>query len=62
MITKGIIKSIDYNGNTCIVRIPIFESSATDTETTFEAIFSITPGMYNGYLENDVVLVSFEYL
>ena len=60
MITKGIIKSIDYNGNTCIVRIPIFESSATDTETTFEAIFSITPGMYNGYLENDVVLVSFE--
>ena len=27
MITKGIIKSIDFNGNSCIVRMPYFETA-----------------------------------
>ena len=61
MIVKGIIKSIDYTNNTCIVRMPLFESAGSTNEALAEAIFSDTPGSYNGYLENDVVLVGFEH-
>ena len=60
MITKGIIKSIDYNGNTCKVRVPILESACDDAEIILSAIFSTTPGVFNGYKEEDVVIVSFE--
>ena len=60
MVTKGIIKSIDYNGNTCKVRVPILESACDDAEIVLSAIFSTTPGVFNGYKEKDVVIVSFE--
>ena len=60
MVTKGIIKSIDYNGNTCKVRVPILESACDDAEIILSAIFSTTPGVFNGYKEEDVVIVSFE--
>jgi hypothetical protein len=59
MITKGIIKSIDFNGNSCIVRMPYFETAGS-SEVVCEALVSNTPGVYNGYKENDVVWVAFE--
>ena len=60
MVVKGLIKSIDYNGNTCTVRLPVFESAATDRETIITAIIATQPGIYNGYKVGDVVIVSFE--
>ena len=60
MVTKGIIKSIDYNGNTCKVRVPILESACDDAEIILSAIFATAPGVFNGYKEEDVVIVSFE--
>ena len=59
MVTKGIITSIDFNGNTCQVRIPLFETAGNDP-ITGTAIVSNTPGSYNGYKVGDVVLVAFE--
>lgn len=59
MVTKGIITSIDFNGNTCKVRIPFFETAGNDP-IVGDAIISNTPGSYNGYKVNDVVLVAFE--
>lgn len=59
MITKGIIKSIDYNGNTCTVRVPFFETANND-EIISTAPISNTPGSYNGYKVDDVVWVAFE--
>jgi len=59
MLAKGIIDSIDFSSNTCIVRIPQFETANSDP-IILSATFSITPGMYNGYKENDVVWVAFE--
>jgi hypothetical protein len=60
MITKGIIKSIDYNNNTCIIRIPLFENAAQKDEVYATATFAIQPGFINSYNENDVVIISFE--
>jgi hypothetical protein len=60
MITKGILKSINYNDNTCLVRLPLFETAGADTEVVLKAIFLTQPGNYNGYVENDVVFVDFE--
>ena len=59
MVTKGIITSIDFNGNTCKVRIPFFETAGNDPIIS-DAIISNTPGVYNGYKVDDVVLVAFE--
>ena len=59
MVTKGIITSIDFNGNTCQVRIPLFETAGNDPIIS-TAIVSNTPGSYNGYKVDDVVLVAFE--
>ncbi len=59
MVTKGIITSIDFNGNTCKVRVPFFETAGNDP-IIGNAIISNTPGMYNGYKVDDVVLVAFE--
>ena len=59
MVTKGIITSIDFNGNTCQVRIPFFETAGNDP-IIGTAIVSNTPGSYNGYKVGDVVLVAFE--
>ena len=60
MIVKGIIKSIDYTGNTCTVRIPVFESAANENEVVVPATLSTLPGIYNGYKEEDVVFIAFE--
>ena len=59
MVTKGIITSIDFNGNTCQVRIPLFETAGNDP-IIGTAVVSNTPGSYNGYKVGDVVLVAFE--
>ena len=60
MIVKGIIKTIDFKGNTCTVRIPVLENSANGAEVVIPAVFSMIPGLYNGYKVNDVVFVAFE--
>ena len=59
MVTKGIITAIDFNGNTCQVRIPLFETAGNDPIIS-TAVVSNTPGSYNGYKVDDVVLVAFE--
>ena len=59
MITKGIIKSINFLSNTCVVRLPLYES-VRSSEVTAKATFSIAPGIYNGYKVGDVVFVDFE--
>jgi len=60
MITKGIIKSIDFTTNTCVVRMPLFENAGNTTEMVAEATFAIQPGIYNGYREGDVVELAFD--
>ncbi len=59
-IVKGLITSIDFNGNTCVVRLPLFESAANEKELLVTATFATQPGIYNGYKVNDVVYVAFE--
>lgn len=59
MIVKGIIKSIDVQGNTCVVRMPYFETAGND-EIIATATVSNSPGSYNGYKVDDVVWVAFE--
>jgi hypothetical protein len=60
MIVKGILKTINYNDNTCVVRLPLFEAAGANEEVVLPAIISIQPGIFNGYKVDDVVLVSFE--
>jgi len=60
MVTKGIIKTIDFNGNTCVVRVPFFETATNRGDVEATAIIATVPGVFNGYKENDVVLVAFE--
>lgn len=60
MITKGILKAINYNENSCTVRIPLFETTSSTNEVVLPAIFLTQPGSYNGYSEGDVVFVDFE--
>ena len=60
MIIKGILKTIDYNNNSCTVRLPLFETANTSGEVVLPAIFMNQPGMFNGYNEGDIVFVDFE--
>lgn len=60
MVAKGIIKSIDFNGNTCTVRVPVLENAINNSEVIMQATISTVPGIYNGYKEGDVVIVAFE--
>jgi hypothetical protein len=60
MIAKGIIKTIDFLDNSCTVRLPIFETAAADGEVVLKATLLTQPGMYNGYVEGDIVFVDFE--
>lgn len=60
MVTKAEIQSIDFSGNTCEVRIPIFESSGTNIPAVTKATFAHTPGIYNSYKPGDVVWVGFD--
>lgn len=60
MVTKGEIQSIDYQGNTCVVRLPYFESAGIKDNIQATATIGNQPGMYNGYRAGDVVYVAFE--
>ncbi len=59
MVTEAIILSIDFNANSCVVRIPLFETANTVENFTATAKFAIQPGIYNGYNIGDTVWVSF---
>jgi hypothetical protein len=60
MITKGILKTINYNENSCTVRLPLFEAANNKGEVVLPAIFMNQPGLFNGYNEGDIVFVDFE--
>ena len=59
MVTQAEIQSIDFNSNSCIVRIPFFETAGTLEPFIAEAKICIQPGIYNGYKPGDTVWVSF---
>ena len=60
MIVKGIIKTIDFLDNSCTVRLPLFETAASSGEVVLKATILTQPGLYNGYVEGDIVFVDFE--
>lgn len=60
MLTKGIIKSIDYTGNTGTVHIPFFDGAVGGDPFIQTAIFINPPGIYGGYKVEDTVIVGFE--
>jgi len=60
MITKGIIETIDLTGNTCALRIPLFETAGTKNKIVMQSTFSVPPGVYNAYNVGDIVWVAFE--
>lgn len=60
MLAKGIIQSIDFSSNTCVVRVPLFETAGNEYKCENESIFSIPPGVFNGYKVGDVVIVGFD--
>lgn len=59
MITEGLIISINYSSNSCRVRLPIYETVQGFGDVIVEARFAIQPGMYNSYIEGDMVWVAF---
>ena len=60
MITKAIIQSINAAGNRCIVRMPLFETAASQNHVEAEALVNITPGLFNNLEVGDIVFISFE--
>ena len=58
MITEGQIVSLD--GNTCRVRIPLFETIGSNIPTIITAHFSLSPGSCGGYRVGDTVWLAFE--
>lgn len=60
MLTQGEIRSIEYESNTCTVRIPIFETVQMDSQVVIPARFAVPPGVFNGYSVGDVVWLGFE--
>ena len=60
MITKGVIQTINRNGNKCSVRMPLFETAAGSGPVVIDALINIPPGVYNSFFVGDVVFVSFE--
>ena len=60
MITEAEIQSIDYASNSCVVRIPFFETLNTAQDVVLPSRFAIQPGIYSGYKVGDVVWVAFE--
>ena len=59
MVTQAEIQSIDFNSNSCTVRIPLFETAGTLEPFIAEAKICIQPGIYNGYKIGDTVWVDF---
>lgn len=60
MLTKAEIEEIDLVGNSCKVRIPVFETSAQGNPEILEAKFVISPGEFNGYQVGDIVEIGFD--
>lgn len=60
MLVKGLITKLNLGDNKCTVRLPTFEV-AGGTPIYVEAVFAISPGTYNGYSVQDVVIVGFEH-
>lgn len=60
MVTKGIIRSVNRAGNSCIVEMPLFQTAASTAPVTAEAFINITPGMYNNLFVGDIVFIAFE--
>lgn len=59
MVTRGQIVDIDLGTNTCLVRIPIFETSGTGEKALLTATIAIPPGVHTGYQRGDVVFLTF---
>jgi len=60
MLTKGEIQSIDFVSNTCIIRLPLFETAGMPDKMFATAHFATAPGQSNGYKSGDIVVVGFE--
>lgn len=60
MITKAIVKNVDYTGNKCLVRIPLFESASSTSQVEVTALINIPPGIFNNLYPGDIVFVGFE--
>ena len=60
MVTKAVVKSINRAGNRCIVEMPLFATASSTTPVLAEALFNITPGMFNNIFVGDIVFVAFE--
>jgi len=60
MLTKGEIQSIDFTGNSCRIRIPLFEVAGIEDKVYATAYFAVEPGKYNSYKPGDVVIIGFE--
>lgn len=60
MIVKAEIQSVDFSSNTCVVRLPFFETSSINEPALATATISNTPGVYNGYQPGDVCFVAFD--
>lgn len=59
MITTAEIQSIDYNSNSCTVRLPLFENVNSEFPAIVVAKFVSLPGIFNGYDAGDIVWVAF---
>jgi hypothetical protein len=60
LITKAIIKHVDWAGNKCLVRIPLFETASSDAEVECTALINIPPGIFNNLYPGDIVFIGFE--
>jgi hypothetical protein len=60
LITKAIIQNVDYTGNKCLVRIPLFETASSKSEVEVTALINIPPGIFNNLYPGDIVFVGFE--
>lgn len=60
MITKAVVKNVDYGGNKCLVRIPLFETASSDAEVEVHALINNPPGIFNNLYPGDIVFIGFE--
>ena len=58
MLLKGQIKG--YDGKKYLVRIPSFETPGDNQEYVTSAILAYSPGLYEGFVVGDIVIVGFE--
>lgn len=60
MITRGEVVGIDFNSNVYKVRVPLFETANDRNPVIVDALALIPPGIFNGYVEGDIVEIGFE--